>query len=104
VSDLWSSVAISGEKGPDVLGRSPILLLDAAGVVASHVNGGPTEARLLLCLGDHRVQDGGLKMPERMEMNVRRHSSLAANTTEGVAHGVGVRREDTGELSGEDEV
>lgn len=51
-----------------------------------------SHAGLLLGLGGHPVELGGLKVAQRVELDVGRDSRLAPELSQGVAHGVGVGR------------
>jgi hypothetical protein len=47
---------------------------------------------LLLPLGDHRVESGGVEVAEGVEMDVIGHARQLAHPAEGLAHGIRVRR------------
>ena len=63
-------LALRVEEGPDVLGGLLVLARDGVGVVTGHVDRRPAEPGLLLALGDHGVEGGGLEVPERMQVEV----------------------------------
>ena len=91
------------ENGADVIGRPTVLLRDDVGVVARHLHRGPTQTGLLLGFRDHGVQDGGLEVPERMEMDVSVHPRPSPDLGERMTHGIGMGRLGTIGLGGEDE-
>ena len=86
-----------------MLGGPPVLGGDRIGVVAGHLHRRPPEASLLLGLGDHGVDGGGVKMAERVQMHVGCHASSLSERSEGVAHPVRVGRSQAAWLEGEDE-
>ena len=69
---LWRRLALRIEQGPDVLGGLTVLARDGIGVVAGHVDRRPPEAGLLLALGNHGIERGGLEVPERMQVEILR--------------------------------
>lgn len=87
-----------------MLRRTAILFLKPIGVMARHVDGRPTEAGLLLCLGDNRIEGRRLKVTEGMKVNVSGEASRSSDTPEGMAHRIGVWRIHAGYVRREDEV
>jgi excisionase family DNA binding protein len=52
------------EQSTDVISSTLVLRGDRVGVMAGHLDGRPSEPGLLLPLGDHRVESGGLEVPQ----------------------------------------
>ena len=72
-----------------------VLARDGVGVVTGHVDRRPPEAGLLLALGDHGVEGGGLEVAEGMKAEVLWELCCLSGLGEGSTDGVGIRRNES---------
>ena len=63
-----------------MLRRVAVLLLDHVGVMAGHVHRRPSEAGLLLRFGYHRVERSRMEVAQRVQVNIRSHTSVIAKS------------------------
>jgi len=79
------------EQAAHELGGLLVLLGHGICVVASHVHGRPAEPGLLLAFGDNRVEDGGLEVTKRVQVDVTCHLGPVSHACKGMTHHIWIR-------------